>query len=421
MGEAQSFLDYYIGFPASCGVVQKSAQNLLDARQGRTAGSLFETLRYDENAEALAFDVLIKSLDISSGPYMLTGQKDNTGSASDLPHQMRMEAPLTEWPPHASMTEVKELIRQRLKSAVRSGIQNQTGQLAYELEGIDSIAAFHPESPGYWRFVSIALRTAMAVAFRADITFTAGGAPTALLSGFLARAEAARQRALRQFINEFGDGHLPKVASRASMQPAWLHRLLRTGHLTATDFKRLLGGRSGWPEGMRTHWLDRLAPASDQPPGSESTGRLSDFPAHPFAFAAPSGGPREILETAAVSEDTLSAPLGDGVNVPENGGKSVFAVLVDDERQPVMSTDAKAAAKSTLIQFTLEESGVRTAANLLLVYSRSKSRLKNQACVRPQTFFWLQPKQGTQGNQDRAHPLFCANRFNRDHLWRPRG
>ncbi len=372
LGETHTFLDYYIGFPASCGVVQESAQNLLDARQGHTAGSLFETLGYDENAEALAFDVLIKSLDMSSGPYMLTAQKDNTGTASDLPHQMRMAAPLIEWPPHASMTEVKELIRQRLKSAVRSGIQNQTGQLAYELEGIDSIAAFHPESPGYWRFVSIALRTAMAGAFQADITFTAGGAPSGAPSGFLATAEAARRRALRHFINEFGDGHLPKVASRASMQPAWLHRLLRTGHLTATDFERLLGDHNGWPEEMRTRWLERLAPASDQPPGSESVGRLSGFPAHPFAFATPSGGPREILKTAAVSEDTLSAPLGDGLDVPENAGKSVFAVLVDDEHQPVMSPDERTAARPTLIRFTLEESGVRTDANLLLVYSRSK-------------------------------------------------
>ncbi len=122
--------------------------------------------------------------------------------------------------------------------------------LHYALDDIDFIQMANPSSPAY--FSREAREHRVVQGLGSDVTYTLGGQPTvpvfypgAALGSEPAPTQAEREenvRQLRRLINLEADGSLPLAAFKAGLSTDAMHRMMRTGLLTARDFHKLALG-----------------------------------------------------------------------------------------------------------------------------------------------------------------------------------
>ncbi len=158
---------------------------------------------------------------------------------------------------HAPITvEIRSIVRNRLRQAVLTyWSETPAGPTVHERQGLDLIAAFHPESP--MRFLRTSLELWSAHNQGRPLSFEFRGqrsaAPVLSLSGPAMR----NRRTLRQFINTFADGRLPQAADTAGIPQSLRHTVFAQGLMTK-EMAQSLTESHGLSAEHEALWLQRF-------------------------------------------------------------------------------------------------------------------------------------------------------------------
>ncbi len=172
------------------------------------------------------------------------------GDATTTWQSPTMDEPLPTRPPTGwTVGRAREALRQRFKDAVDDTLGLGESPLSaplgatYELSGVDSIAAHHPQSPAYWERTSFELR-AFHQAQRSNPAFryTFKGTPNHPPELNTSPEGLDRSQILRQLINRYADGRLPKIADETGLPVFLLHRMLKTGQANPDVLQKIAQG-----------------------------------------------------------------------------------------------------------------------------------------------------------------------------------
>ncbi len=143
---------------------------------------------------------------------------------------------------------LRTALRARLKQAVSETIApfrtaSTPSTAYYDLQGVDGIAALHPESPHYWQRTALELRAFHEAKDQSPsedgFMWLLGGAPAVTPEDPISPARWKTQRVFRQFVNRYAAGHLPELAKKSGFSLLFLHHVLQSGEIEPRAFRHL--------------------------------------------------------------------------------------------------------------------------------------------------------------------------------------
>ncbi len=284
-------LEAYLGMP--CTLAETTLRALLTKRQGSDEDALNTLLSYRKQEEVWALTRTIETIFRNLGSNKLERQEvlalGEVGAhfADTTSVDLLLQAEPLSLRNDAGPLEVQEGLRFRFQDALKKRLEAMLGEplapkprVVFEQRGIDPIEVFHTESPQYWKRASLEVRVLQDHADHPGVEWRQNGRPASASQFLLTTNQIQRARALRQLINAQAEGHLPRFAESANLNPATVHNSLRTGVVTRDHFEQLAKAQS--LDAIESKNWARELNLVDAPQEEPASVQIPAFPGAPF-------------------------------------------------------------------------------------------------------------------------------------------